>query len=66
MRLRDLDFIVTTERELVRAPATVQPLHSAGLDTIAEALEGLQPYAPKENAPKSHQPPGFDYGRLER
>ena len=39
--LGDLDFIVTTEEELVRAPATVQPLHSASLDAITEVLEEL-------------------------
>ena len=37
----DLDFIVTTEGELAMAPAAVRPLHSADLDTIAEALEEL-------------------------
>ena len=37
----NLDFIITVEGELVRAPAAVQPLHSAGLDAI----------------PRSDQPP---------
>ena len=37
----NLDFIITTEGELVRAPVIVQPLHSTGLDMIAEALEEL-------------------------
>ena len=37
----NLDFIVTTEGELVQAPAVVQPLHSAGLDPITKALEEL-------------------------
>ena len=41
VRLGDLDFIVTTEGELAWAPAAVQPLHSAGLDAIDEALEEL-------------------------
>ena len=41
MHFGNLDFIVTTEGELVRAPVVVQPLHSAGLDAIAEALEEL-------------------------
>ena len=41
VRFGDLDFIVTTEGELAQAPAAVQPLHSAGLDVIAEALEEL-------------------------
>ena len=41
VRLADLDFIVTMEGELVRAPAAVQPLHSTCLNMIAEALEEL-------------------------
>ena len=41
VRFGDLDFIVTTEGELAMDPAAIQPLHSAGLDTIAKALEEL-------------------------
>ena len=41
VRFGDLDFIVTEEGELAMAPAAVQPLHSIGLDAIAEALEEL-------------------------
>ena len=41
MRFRDLDFIVMMVGELAQAPADVQPLHSAGLDAIAKALEEL-------------------------
>ena len=41
VRFRNLDFIVTTEGELVQVPAAVQPLHSAGLDAVAKALEEL-------------------------
>ena len=67
VRFGNLDFIVTTERELGRelaqAPTAVQPLHSAGLDVIAEAL---QLHAPEAHAPRSDQLLGFDYGRLER
>ena len=37
----NLDFIITMEGELVQVPAAVQPLHSAGLDAITEALEEL-------------------------
>ena len=37
----DLDFIVTTEGELAMAPTAVRPLHSVGIDMIAEALEEL-------------------------
>ena len=41
VRFGNLDFIVTTEGELVQVPAAVQPLHSAGLDAVAKALEEL-------------------------
>ena len=37
----DLDFIVMMEGKLAWAPTTIQPLHSADLDTITEALEEL-------------------------
>ena len=47
------------------APAIIQPLHSAGLDLIAEALEELQLHAPEAHAPISDQLLDFDYGRLE-
>ena len=62
----DLDFIVTTEGELAQAPAAVQPLHSAGLDAIGEALEALQLHAQGARAPRGDQLLDFDYGRLER
>ena len=65
MRFGDLDFIVMTEVELAMAPAAVQPLHSAGLDVIAETLEELQLHALEARAPGSDQLLGFDYGRLE-
>ena len=60
----DLDFIVTTEGELAMAPTAVRPLHSAGLDVIAEALEELQLHAPEAHALGSDQLLGFNYGRL--
>ena len=41
VRFGDLDFTIMAEGELARAPVVVQPLHSAGLDTIAEALKEL-------------------------
>ena len=62
----NLDFIVTTEGELAQVPAAVQPLHSAGLDTITEVLEELQLHALEARAPGSDQLLGFDYQRLER
>ena len=62
----NLDFIVTMEGELAQVPATVQPLHSAGLDAIAEALEELQLQAPEAHALGSDQLLDFHYGRLER
>ena len=41
IRFRNLDFIVTMEGELAQVPATVQPLHYADLNAIAEMLEEL-------------------------
>ena len=66
MRFGSLDFIVTTEGEPTQSPVVVQPLHSAGLDTIAETLEELQLHTPMARALGSDQLLGFDYGRLER
>ena len=66
VRFGNLDFTVTTEGGLVQAPAAVQPLHSAGLDVIAETLEELQLHALEARAPGSDLLLGFDYGRLER
>ena len=65
MRFGNLDFIITTEGELAQVPTTVQPLHSIGLDVIAEALEELQLHVPEARAPGSDQL-NFDYERLER
>ena len=65
VRFRNLDFIITTEGDLVLVPAVVQSLRSAGLDAIAEALEELQLHAPGACAPGSDQLLGFDYERLE-
>ena len=53
VHFRDLDFIITTEGELVHAPIVVQPLHSASLDAIAKALEELRLHAPEAHAPRS-------------
>ena len=66
VRFEDLDFIIMTEGELARAPIVIQPLHSAGLDAIAEALEELWQHALEARAPRSSQLLDFDYGRLER
>ena len=62
VRFRNLDFIVMMEGELAQVPTTIQPLHSAGLDVIAEAFEELQLLAPKAHAPRGDQLLGFDYG----
>ena len=62
---QNLDFIVTMEGELVRAPIIVQPLHSIGLDAIIEALKEQQLHALEAHTPGSDQLLGFDYGRLE-
>ena len=50
----DLDFIITTEGELAMAPTVVRPLHSAGLDTITEALEELQLHTLEAHAPRNN------------
>ena len=41
VRFRNLDFIISMEGELAQVPAADQPLHSAGLDMIAKALDKL-------------------------
>jgi hypothetical protein len=41
VHFRNLDFFVTMEGELARAPTPVQPLHSIGIDTVVEAFEEL-------------------------
>jgi hypothetical protein len=66
VRFESLDFFVTTEGELARAPAPVQPPCSTSLDAVVEALEGLQLHAPEVHAPGSNQLLDFDYEWLER
>ena len=66
MRFRNLDFFIMMGGELVQAPIAVQPLHSASLDAIIEEHEELQLHALEAHAPRSDQPLGFNYGRLER
>ena len=51
VRFENLDFIIMTEGELMQTPVAVQPLHSAGPDAIAEALEELRLHAPEARAP---------------
>ena len=53
VRFGNLDFIVTTEEELAQVPAAIQPLHSAGLNAITEALEELQLHAPEAHTSRS-------------
>ena len=53
VRFEDLDFTITAEGELARAPVVVQPFHSTSLDMIAEALEDLQLHASEAHAPGS-------------
>ena len=62
----DLDFIVMMKGELAMAPTVVEHLHSASLDMIIEALEGLQLYALEAYVAENDQLLDFDYGRLER
>ena len=65
VRFGSLDFFVTAEGELVRAPTPVQLLRSTGLDATVEALKELRLYAPEAHAPRSDQLLSFDYRRLE-
>ena len=51
VRFGNLDFIFSTEGELARVPAAIQPLHSIGLDANAEALRELQLHAPEAPPP---------------
>jgi hypothetical protein len=63
---RNLDFFVTSEGELARAPASIQPPCSTGVDTIIEALEELWLHAPEVHDPGGVWLLDFDYDRLER
>ena len=65
VRFENLDFIISTKGELARVPTAIQPLHSADLCAITEALEELQLHTPEAHAPRSDQLLGFDYVRLE-
>ena len=51
---RNLDFVITTEGELVRSSAATQPLVFTGLDAIAKAPEELQLPTTKVRAPRSN------------
>jgi hypothetical protein len=66
VRFGSLDFFVTTQGELTRAPAPVQPIRSVGLDTVVEALKELQLHTLEARASRSDQLLDFDYERLER
>jgi hypothetical protein len=61
-----LDFFITAEGELAWAPTPVQPLRSAGLDTVVEALEELRLHSSEARIPRSNKLLDFDYERLER
>ena len=63
VHFRKMDFIVPMEGELAQAPIAVQPLHSASLDVIAEALEELQLHALEAHAPRSDQLKGPNMAR---
>jgi hypothetical protein len=47
VRFGGLDFIVTSEGDLVRAPAPVLPSLTTNLGTVIEAFEELQLRAPR-------------------
>ena len=52
VHFRNLDFIITTEGQVVQAPAAIQPLHSTSLDAITKVLEELQLHALEVHAPR--------------
>ena len=53
VRFESLDFFVTTEGELARAPTPVQLLCSTSFNTTVEALEEQQLHALEACAPGS-------------
>ena len=65
VRFGDLDFIITVEGELARAPIVVQPFHSTDLDRIIEMLNELQLHVLEAHTSGSSQLLDFDYGSLE-
>ena len=50
----NLDFVITTEGELVRSFAATQPLLFTGLDAITEAPKELQLPMTEVHAPESN------------
>jgi hypothetical protein len=65
VRFGSLDFVVTTEGELVQALTRVQSPSPTGLCTITEALEELQLDALEAHTPGRDQPLSSDFRRLE-
>ena len=53
VRFGNLDFNISMEGELAQVPTTDQPLHSASVNTIIEALEELQLHVWEAHAPRS-------------
>jgi hypothetical protein len=41
MRFGSLDFVITVEEDMERAPVAVPPSPAMGLDMVVETLEGL-------------------------
>ena len=59
----NLDFIITTEGELVRSSAATQPLLFTDLDAIIEAPEELQLPTMEVRTPGRNKALSLDYGR---
>jgi hypothetical protein len=51
---KNLDFLITTEGRLARAPTPTQPPCFASLDAMVDALEKLQLHALEAHAPEGN------------
>ena len=63
VRFGNLDFVITTEGELVWSFAATQPLLFGGLEAIIKASEELQLPTTKVYSPRNNQLVSLDYGR---
>jgi hypothetical protein len=64
--LGSLDFLVTTDESMARAPTPVRPPRSDCIDAVIEALKKLQLHALEALVPRGDQLLDFNYVHLER